>query len=128
MKIYKVKDTVSGLYYCPSKDISIKLESGATRYVKTNLSKKGKLYRSDPRKHISSFFDHTKISNNYSTLRKDIESFILEEVVDSKANSITLLDVNRIEVISKKGREFVKYSEDFEFSLQDDGNTLKIFC
>lgn len=35
--------------------------------------------------------------------------------------------VNRIEIIGKGGRETVRYFENAEWSLQDDGKTLKLF-
>lgn len=36
--------------------------------------------------------------------------------------------VTRVEVISKKGREFVQYDcSDVQVSMQDDGQTLKVF-
>lgn len=36
--------------------------------------------------------------------------------------------VTRVEVIDDNGRSYVKYGiEDIEFSLQDDGRTLKLF-
>jgi hypothetical protein len=36
--------------------------------------------------------------------------------------------VNRVEVIDAKGRSYVKYGvTGIEFSLQDDGKTLKLF-
>jgi len=36
--------------------------------------------------------------------------------------------LTRVEVITNQGREFVKYTKgNFEFFIQDDGRTLKIF-
>jgi hypothetical protein len=36
--------------------------------------------------------------------------------------------VTRVEVITNKGREFVRYEcTDVQFSLQDDGRTIKVF-
>ena len=36
--------------------------------------------------------------------------------------------VTRLEVIDENGRSYVKYNiSDIEFSVQDDGRTLKIF-
>ena len=36
-------------------------------------------------------------------------------------------DVNRIEVIDKNGRVYVKYNKQVEVLLQDNGTTLKVF-
>ena len=35
--------------------------------------------------------------------------------------------INRIEIIDKNGRFYISYNVDLEFSIQDDGKTLKIF-
>lgn len=51
----------------------------------------------------------------------DIESY--EEEVQIK---IDITRVNRVEIIGE-GREFVRYFDSGEFSLQDSGRTLKIF-
>lgn len=43
-------------------------------------------------------------------------------------NELEVGKVNRVEVIDENGRSYVKYRvESVEFSLQDDGQTLKIF-
>lgn len=62
MKPFRLKDKTTGLYYCPSRTIQVKHESGQMSRVKSNLSKKGKIYFTDPRKHISGFYDHTQVS------------------------------------------------------------------
>ena len=82
----RLRDKVTGLYYCPSREIQVKdKKTGTSRYVKSNLSKKGKIYWSDPRKHISSVYDHTKIildsSKPYSEqlLGHELRKFISSE-------------------------------------------------
>jgi hypothetical protein len=35
--------------------------------------------------------------------------------------------INRIEVISENGREFVVYVDTADISIQDEGKTMKIF-
>jgi hypothetical protein len=43
-------------------------------------------------------------------------------------NDIDTSKVTRLEVIDENGRSYVKYGiTDVEFSLQDDGRTLKLF-
>lgn len=60
MKPFRIKDKLTGLYYCPSREIKIKNPTtGYTRYIKSNLSKKGKIYFTNPIKHISIISDHT---------------------------------------------------------------------
>lgn len=63
MTAYRMKHVPSGLYYCPSRDVRAKVEGAAASYqlnVKTNLSKRGKVYLSRPTfKWIGdSFYDH----------------------------------------------------------------------
>jgi hypothetical protein len=57
---FRVRDKITGLYYCPSREIQVKDEDGYGRYVKSNLSTKGKVYFQDPRNHIKQFYDHTR--------------------------------------------------------------------
>jgi len=41
---------------------------------------------------------------------------------------VNLSKVNRVEVIDENGRSYVKYNcNNVKISLQDDGNTLKLF-
>lgn len=45
MKPFRLKDPVTGLYYCPLREIKVKHKDDKWgRYVKSNLSKKGKVY------------------------------------------------------------------------------------
>jgi hypothetical protein len=52
METYRIKHIPSGLYYCPSRKIIHKMEDippeRVSRYIKSNLSKKGKSYSSKP--------------------------------------------------------------------------------
>lgn len=41
-------------------------------------------------------------------------------------NTNRLKEISRVEVITKEGRVLVEYGS-FEFQLQDEGKTLKIF-
>lgn len=71
---FRVKDKITGLYYCPSRKINIKDSNGYGRKVKSNLSKKGKIYFIDPRNHIKQFYDHTRVvietpENSFSIIK-----------------------------------------------------------
>lgn len=51
--IYRIKHVISGMYFCPSREIKVKLMDGSTYqqngcYVKSNLSKSGKTYLRKP--------------------------------------------------------------------------------
>ena len=50
------------------------------------------------------------------------------KAIELKDDLIQLNEVNRVEVIDKKG-SYIKWNEKFyvQLSLQDDGKTLKIF-
>ena len=71
------------------------------------------------------------------------KQFLIDKGITSMGQSINVLvvqawlteylkytadKINRVEIISKdKGREIVRRSNDFRFSLQDEETTLKIF-
>jgi hypothetical protein len=51
-KVYRILHKPTGLYFCPSREVKVKLSdeivSGSDRYIKSNLSKKGKAYIKRP--------------------------------------------------------------------------------
>lgn len=59
MKFFKLKHKKSGLFYCPVRQISV---NGL--YVKSNLSKVGKIYHKSPLNQIKSFLDHTDLEES----------------------------------------------------------------
>ena len=83
MKVYKVRDKITGLYYCPARKVKVGKD-----YIRSNLSKKGKIYQSNPLKHILFFDDHTQPipskPNAYPsvepTTREDIQNLKLIEL------------------------------------------------
>jgi len=75
MKVYRLKDPKTGLYYCPSRDIKAILPDGRERYVKSNLSKKGKIYYKSYNNDIRHIHDHTEFKRLY-----DCYSPIIREV------------------------------------------------
>lgn len=48
MKVYRLKHLPTGLYYRPSRDVKVKGADGVSTWVKSNLSKDGKVYTSKP--------------------------------------------------------------------------------
>ena len=64
MKVYRIKHLPTGLYYCPSRQVSVKPPTGGySRWVKSNLSTKGKLYPRKPSlKNIDGIYNHTEIT------------------------------------------------------------------
>lgn len=62
MKLYRIKDKKTGLYYCKSRDLRVTHKSGAKSWVKSNLSETGKIYKIDHRKSIRYISDHTKLT------------------------------------------------------------------
>lgn len=66
--VYKVRDKKTGLFYRPVRKVVVKKkdEDGIEKsvWVKSNLSKNGKIYSSDPRRHITSLRDHTCLVEN----------------------------------------------------------------
>lgn len=61
VKPFRLKDPVTGLYYCPSREIKIKTPDGKSKYVKSNLSKKGKVYFKSYNDNEREILDHTQI-------------------------------------------------------------------
>jgi hypothetical protein len=62
VRFFKLKDPKTGLYYCPSREIKVNVISSrgekVSRYVKSNLSKRGKVYStSQPLE--KQIYDHT---------------------------------------------------------------------
>lgn len=52
-KLYRLKHVPTGMYFCPSREIKVKIPDGndyqkSGVYVKSNLSVKGKIYQSRP--------------------------------------------------------------------------------
>lgn len=70
MRFFRIKDKRTGLYYMRLRNIQVEFKCGTKASVKSNLSHKGKVYHTDPRKHITSICDHTEfkdtIYSNYS--------------------------------------------------------------
>ena len=58
---FRLKHIGTGLYYCPLRQIQVRGFDGKTHYVKSNLSKRGKVYFTNPLKHIKEIDDHTKL-------------------------------------------------------------------
>lgn len=63
--LYRIKHVPSGMYFCPSRDVKVKLADGnayqqAGCYVKSNLSKTGKAYIKKPTlKYVgSNYYSH----------------------------------------------------------------------
>ena len=61
MKFFRLKDPQTGLYYCPSRDVKVLFPDGKEKYVKSNLSKKGKIYCATYDSNIRTICDHTQI-------------------------------------------------------------------
>lgn len=86
---FRLKDPVTGLYYCPLRKVSVNPDKHAYGdYVKSNLSKKGKVYFS-AQKLEKQIYDHTSLIDDghrwpsgrkyyRPTLRKTI--FVIEHI------------------------------------------------
>lgn len=66
---FRLKHKRTGLYYIPLRLVRAPNHDG---WVKSNLSKTGKVYFTDPRKHIGSVDDHTRA---YVNGRGQLESW-----------------------------------------------------
>jgi hypothetical protein len=87
MIVYRMKHLPTGLYYCPSREIQVETDKGR-KYVKSNLSKKGKVYVNKPSvKYIGDkFYDHTlppPEKDWMPRMRQCVESeWLIEEIVE----------------------------------------------
>lgn len=64
MKPFRLKDPVTGLYYCPSREVTTKAPDGKKIWVKSNLSKKGKVYFKNYENGERSIRDHTQLEKS----------------------------------------------------------------
>lgn len=68
MPAYRLKHKPTGLYYIPSRDVKVKTPDGFVDFVKSNLSKKGKIYFSTGKgkggptaNWRDHYYDHTRL-------------------------------------------------------------------
>jgi len=93
--VYRIKHLPTGMYFCPSREVKIKLTDGSPYhqggfYVKSNLSKTGKTYLKRPSiKNVGScYYSHLitsirELSNglsNYAMLPVVEGEWIIEEI------------------------------------------------
>ena len=93
--IYRIKHIPTGMYFCPSREVKVKLADGSTYqqngfYVKSNLSKTGKTYIKRPTlKNVGThYYTHLitsvrQLSNglgNYSMLPVLQDEWTIEEI------------------------------------------------
>lgn len=82
--VYRIRHKPTGMYFCPSREIKIKLEGDSIwrangRYIKSNLSKDGKAYVRRPTvKQIGSYY-YTHVGE-YRMLRVVPEEWEVEAV------------------------------------------------
>lgn len=93
--VYRILHTPSGLYFCPSREVKVRLADENVygtggRYVKSNLSKQGKTYLKRPSLTYvgSGYYTHLIQSvkelgmRNHSCLKPFIpDEWVIEEVI-----------------------------------------------
>lgn len=93
--VYRIRHVPTGMYFCPSREIRVKLSDmpsyygGGVLYVKSNLSKAGKTYLKRPTirqigkyyyTHLISSFKEIHRSNNYCMLPVLENEWVIEEI------------------------------------------------
>ena len=83
-KIYRLKHLPTGLYFCPSREIQVKLlgDDRHHRYVKSNLSKTGKTYLKKPTLAYIGGGYYTHLINHANELTRNgnvVRPFVSEE-------------------------------------------------
>ena len=90
MKAYKIKHIPSGLYFCPSRKIRLPNGVHKGKYVKSNLSKKGKIYIAMPSlKWVETIYSHLidfdvmsdwEIYRNKNLIKTEEKDWLIEEM------------------------------------------------
>jgi hypothetical protein len=87
--LYRIKHTPSGMYFCPSREVKIKLADGSIYqqngfYVKSNLSKNGKIYVRWPRLGQIGSSYYTHLITSVKQLNQGIGNYTLNPVLESE--------------------------------------------
>ena len=73
MRPFRLKDKKTGLYYCPSRLIKVDF-NGKSQYVKSNLSKKGKIYFKPYWDNQRLCYDHTELQASGQSVKPTIRN------------------------------------------------------
>jgi hypothetical protein len=87
--VYRIRHIPSGLYFCPSREIRVRLEGDSSvfatgRYIKSNLSKTGKTYLRTPTLRFLGDCYYTHLIRHVSELDQGIGNRCLRPVVESE--------------------------------------------
>lgn len=88
--VYRIKHLPTGMYFCPSREIKVKLNDDfgyyekAGRYIKSNLSPTGKTYLKQPTlKQIGSNY-YTHLISSVKQLNNGLGKYCILPVVESE--------------------------------------------
>ena len=87
--VYRMRHVPTGLYFCPSREVKVKLSDGSIYqqngvYIKSNLSKTGKTYLKRPSiKQIGSHF-YTHLITSVKQLNQGVGNYCLLPVLESE--------------------------------------------
>lgn len=81
MKCYRIKHLPTGLYYRPSSEVMIKCGDRKI-YVKTNLSKKGKIYSTKPSESwfVGKIYNHLQTQANIEAAGITTPSYLSDRI------------------------------------------------
>lgn len=88
--IYRIKHLPTGMYFCPSREVKVRLDddigyhASAGRYVKSNLSKTGKAYVRKPTlRQIGSYY-YTHLITSIKQLKNGLVKSCSLPVIESE--------------------------------------------
>lgn len=88
--VYRIKHIPTGMYFCPSREIKVKLvddhgyHAQAGRYIKSNLSKEGKTYLRRPTlKQIGSHY-YTHLITSVQQLNQGVGNYCLLPTLENE--------------------------------------------
>ena len=89
ISVYRIRHVPSGLYFCPSREVKVKLQDDVSwqasgRYVKSNLSVKGKAYTKKPSLTFLGSLYYTHLITKVSELNSHSRNACLVPVVPSE--------------------------------------------
>lgn len=88
-KVYRIRHVPTGMYFCPSREVKVKLQDGqpwqqSGVYVKSNLSKTGKTYLRKPSLAYVGTNYYTHLITSVRELNDRVGSCCMKPVVESE--------------------------------------------
>ena len=88
-QVWRIRHIPSGLYYCPSRSIKVRLEGDSSvfptgRYIKSNLSATGKTYLKKPNLRFLGDCYYTHLISSVNELNQGVGNYCLRPVIEAE--------------------------------------------